>query len=430
MRKIEEIFIAIWCVVMPVTGTVLIPEVQGTIPAYLMAFGSVAFVLLRLRTGDVSLPVFQYLRAFAWILLLWLFLFAASQLGLIFSDRHDFSGVNLISEDDPKIVFRTSLFTQSVYFLACVLIALYFRYFFRDVWMRYVFWGGYFLAIYGIYEWLYFLIFHHEGDFLVNRTFGVEQHLASWSQGVNFGGISLLRIKSTLGEPTFFAGVVLPFLFLALDYRKFLLAALLIFCALFSTSTACYIGLISCLLIKAFWSGRVKFVYLAFFMVVVGFLISVAVFFPDTFDGIFGQKLAGDSDSGKERIEGMGAIHNLLESFTVPNWLFGLGFGYTYLGVFIGVLVNTGLVGLGVFVWIWFRPVLFLPIKPEFEGLKMGLLAIAICFLLSLSEFFLPTSWMFLGLAHRKLAQYRAGRISPPRDLSAWAAPATGSRWD
>jgi hypothetical protein len=60
----------------------------------------------------------------------------------------------------------------------------------------------------------------------------------------------------------------------------------------------------------------------------------------------------------------------------------------------------------------------------------MGLLAIAICFLLSLSEFFLPTSWMFLGLAHRKLAQYRAGRPSAPRGIFGWAVPQTASRWD
>ena len=70
------------------------------------------------------------------------------------------------------MVFRSALFTQSLYLAACVCIALFFRFFFRAEWMRYVLWGGWFLAIYGIYEWLFFLIFKQPGDFIVNRTYG------------------------------------------------------------------------------------------------------------------------------------------------------------------------------------------------------------------------------------------------------------------
>jgi len=412
-ERLEEIFVAVWCFVMPITGTLLIPSIQGTIPAYMLAFGSLLFVVARLRFGEVPVPVLRYFRAAGVIFLLWLFFLIASQLGLMVSDRTSFFGINVIDPNDSRILFRGSMFTQSLYLTACVLIALYFRYFFEERWMKYVFYGGYLLAGYGIYEWLYFLIFHQPGDFLVNRTFGEIEHTASWSQGIAFGGLTLLRIKSTLGEPTFFAGVVLPFLFLALDHRKNVLSGMLLFTALFSTSTACYVGLASCLAIKSLWSGRIKLGYLVILALVAAFLTGIAFLFPDTFNFIFGDKFSGDNVSGKMRLDSAVAVHDLLLSFTLPNWFFGIGFGYVYLSVFLEVLIDTGLLGLALFAWFLFRPILLLPIRPGSEGLKLGLLALAILFALSLSELFLPTTWMFLGLAYRKLEQTRPTPASP-----------------
>jgi hypothetical protein len=413
MQKVEDIYMRIWCVVMPIMGTVLIPSIQGTIPSYMMAFASIIFVFFRLQGGEVPKAVIGYGKALTGVVLLWLFLLVASQVGLMVSNRHDFAGVNLTEPDDPKILFRTTIFTQSLYFFACVMVALYFRYFFRESWMRYVFWGGYFLAGYGIYEWLYYAIFHQPGDFLVNRSYGEEGHTASWSQGINFGGIELLRIKSTLGEPTFFTAVCLPFLFLALDYRKVVLSSMLVFCALFSTSTACYIGVSICLFIKSVWTGRIKFTYLMLLLLVLLFLTGMAVMYPENFNGLFGDKFSGDNYSGKSRLDSADGLRALIESFTIPNWLFGIGFGCTYLSVFNGLLVNTGLVGLAVYVYLIFKPAIFLPIRHEFEGLKMAMIVLIILSSLSLSELFIPTTWMFLALAHRKLAQLKE---PPPED--------------
>ena len=86
--------------------------------------------------------------------------------------------------------------------------------------MRYVLWGGWFLAIYGIYEWLYFLIFHQPGDFIANRTYGEFEHTGSWSQSIELGPLTLLRIKSTFGEPSRLSAAVIPYLFLALEYKR------------------------------------------------------------------------------------------------------------------------------------------------------------------------------------------------------------------
>jgi hypothetical protein len=414
MEKVEDIYMRIWCVFMPVTGTVLIPSVQGTTPAYMMAFGSLIFVLLRLRNGDAPKAVVSYFKALGGIVLLWLFLMAASQLWLMLTGRVDFKGVNLTEPDDPKVLFRTTIFTQSLYFFACVFVALYFRYFFREHWMRYIFWGAYFIAVYGIYEWAFYLIFHRSGDFMVNRTFGADQNSASWSQGVNFGGVELLRIKSTLGEPSFFIAVCIPFLFLALDYRIKWLTRLLVFCALFSTSTGCYICVSICLFIKSIWTGRINFRILGLLLLILAFIGGIAVLFPDNFTSMFEDKLSGQNFSGKVRIDGMISVKALLLSFDTGNWLFGLGFGDAYLGIFYGLVVNTGLIGLAVFLYVLLKPIIFLPVAYKSEGLKMALIALSILSAISLSELFIPTTWMFFGLAHRRLALLKLERRSSP----------------
>src|SRR5258708_32560292 len=144
---------------------------------------------------------------------------------------------------DTRVVFRSVLFTQSLYLAACLCIALFFRFFFRAEWMRYVLWGAWFLAIYGIYEWLFYLIFGQPGDFIANRTYGEGMQTASWSQAIQIGPLNLLRIKSTFGEPSFFSAGVIPYLFLALEYKRKWLSAPLLFFTVFSTSTSAFIGL-------------------------------------------------------------------------------------------------------------------------------------------------------------------------------------------
>ena len=414
LPKIEEAFVAVWCVVMPITGFVLLPAVQGTIPAYLLAFSSVILIMVRMQAGEMDARTRLYFKAILTLMLIWLVLLVGSQVSLIASQRHDFGNVALIQPEIATIVFRSTLFTQSIYLSACVLIALYFRYFFQEKWMRYVYAGGYFLAGYGIYEWSYYLVFHQTGDFLANRMFG--DHPGSWSQTLDFGGIRLLRIKSTLGEPTFFAAVVLPYFCLALDARKRVLTAMLLFTAVFSVSTACYLCLGLTLLIKSFWTGRPRFGQLGLLLVVGAFIAGLAVLYPDLFRGIFEDKISGHNESGEDRVESGQAIDQLLGSFNVGNWIFGIGFGYVYSTIYNGLLVNTGIIGLGVFLWIFWRALWLLPIRAGYEGHKAGLLALAILSGVSLSEFFLPPTWMFIGLAYFRLDQLRLSRTGVPLD--------------
>ena len=399
----------LWCAVMPLTSFLLIPSVQGTIPAYVLGFVSAFFVMLSRAGGHQNIQRTRYIITALAVAGIWLLVLSGSQLGHLISDRHDFGDMFLIDQNDTSVVFRRTLFTQTLYLAACLCIALFFRFFFRAEWMRYVLWGGWFLAIYGIYEWLFFLIFKQPGDFLVNRTYG-GWHTASWSQAIELGPFSLLRIKSTFGEPSFFSAGVLPYLFLALEYERKLLSAALLFCVVFSTSSSAFIALPFALLIHCLFQRRVTRSIALIIVLFAAAFATLYFVFPDTFDAMFTAKLNGANESGQIHHENLEATNDTVKTFTFMNQLFGIGFGYFYGSVFSAILVNTGWIGLAVFIYAFLKPVILL--RPDNGGLalKVGVLTLFFLYYINVSELFLSTTWMFLGLAYWRLDQQKYER--------------------
>jgi hypothetical protein len=390
---------------MPVTSFLLIPSVQGTLPAYMLAFASAFFVMLSHEDGRSSIQRTRYLKIALLMAGIWLLLLCGSQLGHLVSNRHDFGDTFLIDSEDTTVVLRKGLFTQSLYLAACLCIALFFRFFFRAEWMRYVLWGGWFLAIYGIYEWLFFLIFHHPGDFIVNRKYG--EHTGSWSQVIQVGSFSLLRIKSTFGEPSWFSAGVIPYIFLALQYNRKWLSAALLFCIVFSTSSSAFAAFPFALLLHSLFQRKLSVSIAIIILLFVAVFATLYFVFPETYDGMFTAKMSGENASGHDRNESFAALKETAQTFTFMNRLFGIGFGYYYGGVYYAVPVNTGWIGMIVYCYAFLKPVIFL--RPDHEGLafKVGIATLFFLFKISVSELFLPTTWMFLGLAYWRLDQQR-----------------------
>jgi hypothetical protein len=409
MKGLPFWFMPLWCTLMPLTSFMLIPSVQGTIPAYVLAFVSACFVTVSHNGVEQNVQRTRYIMAALAVAGIWLLLLSGSQLGHLISNRHDFGDMFLIDQDDTSVVFRRTLFTQTLYLAACLCIALFFRFFFRAEWMRYVLWGGWFLAIYGIYEWLFFLIFKQSGDFLVNRTYG-GGHTASWSQTIQLGPFSLLRIKSTFGEPSFFSAGVLPYLFLALHYGRKWLSAALLFCAVSSTSSSAFAGLAFALLIHCLFQRRVTRSIALIILLFAAAVATLYFVFPDTYDAMFTAKLNGTNESGRMRYENREATNDTVKTFTFMNQLFGIGFGYSYNAVFSALLFNTGWIGLIIYCYAFLKPVLLL--RPDNGGLalKVGVSTLFFLYYINVSEFFLPTTWMFLGLAYWRLDQQRYER--------------------
>jgi len=408
MKGLPIWFIPVWCTLMPLTSFLLIPSVQGTIPAYMLAFASAFFVMLSRNDGQSNIQRDHYFTVALLMAGIWLLLFCGSQLGHLLSDRHDFGEMSLINTNDTRVVFRSALFTQSLYLAACVCIALFFRFFFREEWMRYVLWGGWFLALYGIYEWLYFLIFQHPGDFIVNRTYGDGAHTASWSQAVQIGSLSLLRIKSTFGEPSFFSAGVIPYFLLAQEYKRKWLSAALLFCLVFSFSSSAFAAFPFALILQSLFQRKLSRGTAITVLLFAGTIASLYYFFPETYYEMFTAKMSGENDSGQVRQQTWEAMQETAQTFTFMNRLFGIGFGYCYSGVYYAVLVNTGWIGMMVYFYAFLKPVISLRSDHGALALKAGVAALFFLFYISVSELFLPTTWMFLGLAYWRLDKQRA----------------------
>jgi hypothetical protein len=87
------------------------------------------------------------------------------------------------------------------------------------------------------------------------------------------------------------------------------------------------------------------------------------------------------------------------------NRLFGIGFGYFYGAVFNSVLINTGWIGMMVYLYAFLKPAFLLRSDNEGLALKVGVATLFFLYLINVSELFLPTTWMFLGLAYWRLDQ-------------------------
>jgi hypothetical protein len=410
LNKLEEGFVAIWCLLMPVTSLLVIPSIKGTTLAYIFAFLSVCFVLFRLKTEGLNQKNRQYVYLLVIIALIWLGLLVGSQAGHLIDDRKDFRGAFLINDLDDKILFRSALFTQSLYFAACILIFLYFRYYFRDEWMKYVLLGGYLMAAYGVYEWLFYLVFKQSGDFIANRVYG-EDHPGSWSQTVDFAGLSLLRIKSFFGEPSFYSAAVILYLITAIKLNRSWLIGLLAFNAFFSTSTTCYVALPVCLVFYTLLTPKGRLAGIMFLVIAIAAVIALSQLYPETFRGMFEDKISGANESGQMRMEAGLDIKELFNSFSPMNWLFGIGFGYAYNQVGNAILTNTGIIGFIIYCFAFLKPIWSLPRQGIYGGYKTCIFGLFFLYNLTLSEFFLATSWMFLGLAYNKLDEYQRRRL-------------------
>jgi len=94
-------------------------------------------------------------------------------------------------------------------------------------------------------------------------------------------------------------------------------------------------------------------------------------------------------------------------TLTLLNRIFGIGFGYHYGGVYFAILMNTGWIGLAVYCYAFLKPVLLLPADSDGIAFKVSLATLFVLFYISVSELFLPTTWMFLGLAYWRLDKSR-----------------------
>ena len=105
------------------------------------------------------------------------------------------------------------------------------------------------------------------------------------------GPLTLLRIKSTLGEPSWFSAAVIPYFFLALQYKRKLLSAALLFCIVFSTSTSAFIAFTFALILYGLLKRKLSASLLVAALLFAGAFALLYFSFPETFNDMFSAKV-------------------------------------------------------------------------------------------------------------------------------------------
>jgi hypothetical protein len=285
-------------------------------------------------------------------------------------------------------------------------IYLYIKYFADKKTITYIFWGVRLLCFYGIYELLFYLVFHQNGDFIVNRTFGYENRTASQFQTMSMGGISVIRMTSYTGEPSMFVFTAFPFWVLAVGLKRKFDSFLILGCLLFTFSTTAYLAIV---IFAAFWMVYKKEFQLIFYS-----LIALAAFcfvlqldmFSHVFDSIykivFASKMSGSASSSKDRMEHFQEHLTFWSNMNIYNEIVGVGFGYVRSTDFFStVMVNNGVLGLILFTSFFYNKLSF-KIKPEQVQYTYKIALVLLYFILmtTVPEFAYPSLWIFLGLGY------------------------------
>ncbi len=157
-----------------------------------------------------------------------------------------------------------------------------------------------------------------------------------------------------------------------------------------------------------------------------GTIATLYCLYPETFDSIFTDKLDGQNDSGAIHQAAELATNETMQTFSLMNRLFGIGFGYFYGNVFNNILINAGWIGLAIYIYAFLKPVLFLRSDQEVLRLKVSVAAMFFLFYINVSELFFPRpgcfwAWPIGGL----ISSARKGERPPPLDLqtTAWRWP-------
>lgn len=395
-------YFKLWMWVLPISSISLFPAIHATTPAYILALFSLAFVFLLNKTEKAG-----YAKDFVHIFYVFFLINGFAQFGLLFSNI-DFMNASLIDyHDRTTVLFRSSMFTQSIYFLATIATFLYVKHFYNEKWNKYIFTGAIFLCAYGLYEFVYFLLFHQHGDFLSNRV--IDGKLASIFAVTSFAGQTVMRLKSLTGEPSMAAFTLIPFWIYAIHLKKKKTHLFILLCLLLTFSGTATLGIIIYAVSRLFiFMPKLK--YYIFFLPTALLLYFLNFEWINTnfLDSLFGKMQLSDA-SGVARFSIFSSNMDFFGSLNVYHKLFGVGFGYTRsTDYFSTVLTSNGVIGLIILSILFLYPVVKLKNTYENVGLKCIITVTFVLMMVSVPEIYYLSTWLFLGIAYNQLRAEKA----------------------
>ena len=387
-------YFKIWALFIPITSVILIPSVKGTLISYFFAAFSSIVGVKYYKKCDYILPV-KFIYCFCFVLF-------TSQLFVTMYNNWLPHNLLLVDKTDlSTAVFRSSMLTQSLYLLPCILTFVYVKAFYNESWDKWIFYGGNFFAIYGIYEFVYFLLTGENGDFLSNRWFGDDDEIVgSAFQQVTLGGITIERLKSLTGEASMYAYIMLAYWIYAIHTERNKLSMFYFFSLLLSTSTSGFLGMLLYFLYRMYKYRKYKEFVVAIFLISI-LLLFWSEYISDAIDNLILAKIYMENHSGEER---GGFIFSAMEVFSnspIFIQLFGWGWGVIRSTDFFSTLIiNTGIVGLLLWTAFVLIPCTYKISSYRVEGIKAILIIEYVIMMVSVPEFSFLSYWLFLGIAY------------------------------
>ncbi len=402
--------------------SILLTSVQGTTPAFLLTLLSTVVLV----GGDRRyLHVLAFCFGFAVLYALYM---AFSLYGYTI-DQPDMSRLTVIREIYVYGYLKQTHVTQGLYLFVALLFGFIVYEYFQEAFVRWAFYGILLMAFYGFYEFIFYAIFHTNGDILSNRNFGDlgtaaagagEGSFATGSmlQQSNLFGPEFMRLKSLVGEPSMYALTVTPFAVYAFARRWWGIFGLLLVSLVLSTSTTGVIGLLVGLSYAQIRQRHDFIVYIAGALVIAALLYFTAAPVQDAVDKLLFNKL--------DTASGVGRLDSMIQHASVPfdgnpvRFLFGLGFGTVRAtDMFSNLLANVGVVGFLLYSAAILAPCALLRRGPDRDAIVATLLAIYAMEMLTVSEYSYLPPWFMVAMGFARVRQQRAVRALPGLDRQA-----------
>lgn len=388
-----------WALVIPVTSVLVVPGIQGTIPGYIFSF-LLIFVLLVCKLDSSKINTFKDMFVFTYIFIIMILI---SQLINGTINIPSLERVILVNKLDINTeIFRGSLFTQSLYLIPCIILFCFIKNYYSKDWDKYIFWGIGIYAIFGLYEFFYYIIFNEFGDFLTNRNFGEHETIRLGNQLMTVAGFTFQRINGLALEPSMFAFTILPFWIYSIHTKRKRLSLILLCSLLLTASTTAFIGIILYYCYAILKSNQLR----NFFIFTFGLLI-ILLFWDYVYailDKTIFQKMFMKTESGIDRSNFFMEHLSYFQDSSFLTKLFGIGFGYVRsTDFFTTILVNNGIVGFCLFSLLFAYPLFTLKNSYKNMGIKMALIVIYTTMMVSIPEFSFLSTWLFLGIAYKEV---------------------------
>ncbi|SOB80590.1 hypothetical protein SAMN06297144_1138 [Sphingomonas guangdongensis] len=407
---VAGIFFRVLLLVAPIQSILLTP-VQGSTPAYLLVL---LCPLLLIANDQRYFQVLSFFAIFTTCYIAYLVLSLSS----FAIDQPDMSRLTVIRDVRIFGYLRQTHVTQGVYLLAALGFYFLVYKYWQESFLKYAYYGIMLLSVYGFYEFVFYAMFHINGDFLSNRNFGDLETAAAGAgenlsvtgsrlQTSNLFGAGYMRLKSLTAEPSMYALSVTPFAVYAYGRRWWLIFMLLAMSLALSTSTTAVIGLgVGMAWIEA--RRRPETVlYLGAAIFTLALLYATADPVRTVLDTLAFGKL--DTISGNERLAYFWTHSAVPFDGNPVRALFGLGFGTVRSGDMLSnLLANVGLVGVILYSALMLAPCFLLKDGDDSLAVVATLLATFSMVMLTVPEYGYLPPWFMLALAYVRVQQQRA----------------------